>query len=324
MAPDAMSALRARLKARRMRSSTQPGLPAPFIVGVGRSGTTLIRLMLDAHPDMAIPPETHFIPQMIESFGAIRVTPERVLEAMVTAQQSGWEESGVDSEAFLEELRGIRHLNAPDSLRAFFNLYAERHGKARYGEKTPRYVQSIDGIAQALPEARFIHMIRDGRDVALSTNKRLVELRNAKPVPIAKMAKRWRGRIIAARRSAGNSERYMEVRYEDLVLDTEPVLRRVCEFIELPWDPVMLRYHETASERLQEMNVDHERDGRKRGILTGEERMKAHALTSAPPQADRTAVWKTGMDPADVEAFESTAGDLLAELGYETGAGRPS
>jgi hypothetical protein len=131
------------------------------------------------------------------------------------------------------------------------------------------------------------------------------------------MAKRWRGRILGARRASEARGRYLEVRYEDLVLDTEPVLRRVADFVELDWDPVMLSYHERAEERLQEMNVDHERAGRKRGILKGEERLKAHALTSAPPQADRTAVWKTDMDPADVSKFEQTAGDLLAELGYE-------
>jgi sulfotransferase family protein len=321
MAADPLRTLRARLVARRMRSATPPGPPVPFIVGVGRSGTTLLRLMLDAHPAMAIPPETHFLPSMVESFGAVRVTPERVLEAIKDAPQSGWVESGVDDERFLAELAELRPLNAPDALRSFFRLYAERHGKTRFGEKTPRYVESIDLIAGALPEARFIHMIRDGRDVALSTNKRLVELRNASPVPIERMAKRWRGRIIGARRASRASGRYLEVRYEDLVLDTEPVLRRVAEFVELDWDPVMLSYHERAEERLQEMNVDHDRAGRRRGVLRGEERLKAHALTSAPPQADRTAVWKTDMEPADVASFESVAGDLLAELGYETSAG---
>jgi hypothetical protein len=244
---------------------------------------------------------------------------------MKEAPQSGWVESGVDEGEYLAELARLRPLNAPDAIRAFFRLYAERHGKTRFGEKTPRYVESIDAIAQALPEARFIHMIRDGRDVALSTNKRLVELRDTTPVPIERMAKRWRGRIAGARRAAGANGHYLEIRYEDLVLDTEPVLRRVAEFVDLDWDPAMLDYHRTAAERLQEMNRDHERGGRKGGVLSGEERMKAHALTSAPPQADRTAVWKTGMDPADVATFERVAGDLLAELGYETGvASTPS
>ncbi len=296
------------------------GPPAPFVVGVGRSGTTLLRLMLDSHPRMTIPPETHFVPDLIEAAGARKATPESVVKAIVSAKQSGWEESGVEEQDLLERLRTLRPLDAAGSLRAFYDLYAARHGKPRWGDKTPIYVTAIGAIAPALPEARFIHMIRDGRDVALSTNKRLVELRNSKPVPIEKMARRWRDRILSAREVPVEPGRYLELRYEDLVLDTEPSLHRVCELIELEFDAVMLTYHERAGDRLQEMNRDHDRSGGRRGALSGEERMKAHALTTAPPQADRTDVWKTDMSAADCAAFESVAGELLAELGYETGS----
>ncbi len=293
-----------------------PGPPAPFVVGVGRSGTTLLRMMLDAHPEMAIPPETHFLPPMIEQFSRLRVTPERVLEAIREAPQSGLPESGVDENELLARLRNVKPLNAPDSIRAFYGLYAERAGKQRWGDKTPRYVTSLAKLGRAVPEARFVHMIRDGRDVALSTNRRLVELRGSKPVPAERMAKRWRHRILSARRVEQVQGRYMEIRYEDLVRDTEPALRGVCEFVELDWDPVMLSYHERAAERLQEMNRERERGSRR--TLTGEERMQAHAMTTKPPQEERIEVWKTEMEEPYREEFEAFAGDLLAELGYET------
>jgi hypothetical protein len=296
------------------------GPPVPFIVGVGRSGTTLLRLMLDSHPELTIPPETHFVPDLVAAADARGASPESVLEAIVSSKQSGWVESGVAEADMLQRLRELHPLDAGGALRAFYGLYAERHGKPRYGDKTPIYVTAIGAIAPALPEARFIHMIRDGRDVALSTNKRLVELRNSKPVPIEKMAKRWRDRIVAAREVPIQPGRYLELRYEDLVLETEPALHRVCERIELGFDPVMLTYHQRAGDRLQEMNRDHDRSGGRRGALSGEERMKAHALTTAPPQADRTDVWKTDMSAADRATFESVAGELLDELGYETGS----
>src|SRR5262245_26290780 len=120
--------LRSHLRRRRMLGSP-PGAPAPFVVGVGRSGTTLLRLMLDAHPKMAIPPETHFLPPMIDGFARLRVTPERILATMESAPQSGWPESGIEAEALLERLRAIKPLNAPDSIRAFYGLYAEAAGK---------------------------------------------------------------------------------------------------------------------------------------------------------------------------------------------------
>jgi Sulfotransferase family len=296
-----------------------PGAPAPFVVGVGRSGTTLLRLMLDAHPEMAVPPETHFLPPLIDSFSRLRVTPERVADAIETAPQSGWLESGLDRGELLEELRTIKPLNAPDSIRAFYRLYARRAGKERWGDKTPRYVTALAKIGRAVPEARFVHVIRDGRDVALSTNRRLVELRGSRPVPAERMAKRWRHRILSARRVASVAERYLELRYEDLVLDTEPTLRRVCEFIELDLDPAMLAYHERAVERLQEMNRERQRASRR--TLSGEERMQAHAMTAKPPQAARVEVWRTEMDTDYRRDFERFAGDLLAELGYETAGG---
>ena len=299
-----------------------PGPPAPFVVGVGRSGTTLLRMMLDSHPEMAIPPETHFLPPMIDSFSRWRVTPERVLATMQGAAQSGWPESGVDADEMLERLRAIKPLNAPDSIRAFYDLYAARASKPRWGDKTPRYVTSLAKLARAVPEARFVHMIRDGRDVALSTNRRLVELRGSRPVPAERMAKRWRHRILSARRVEQVEGRYMEIRYEDLVRDTEPGLRRVCEFAELEFDPVMLTYHERAAERLQEMNRERQRGSRR--ALSGEERMQAHAMTTKPPQEERIDVWKTEMDDAYREEFEAFAGDLLAELGYETSGRAPA
>ena len=299
-----------------------PGPPAPFVVGVGRSGTTLLRMMLDSHPEMAIPPETHFLPPMIEQFSRLRVTPERLLEAIREAPQSGLPESGVSEDELLDRLRQLKPLNAPDSIRAFYGLYAERAGKPRWGDKTPRYVTSMAKLARAIPEARFVHMIRDGRDVALSTNRRLVELRGSRPVPAERMAKRWRHRILSARRVEQVKGRYMEIRYEDLVRDTEPGLRRVCEFTELGWDPVMLSYHERASERLQEMNRERERGSRR--TLTGEERMQAHAMTTKPPTEERIDLWKSEMDATYREEFETFAGDLLAELGYETTVPTPA
>jgi hypothetical protein len=302
-----------------------PGPPAPFVVGVGRSGTTLLRMMLDSHPEMAIPPETHFLPPMIDEFSRLRVTPERVIATIKEAPQSGLPESGVDEAELLERLRRLRPLNAPDSIRAFYALYAEGAGKPRWGDKTPRYVTALAKLGRAVPEARFIHMIRDGRDVALSTNRRLVELRGSKPVPAERMAKRWRHRILSARRVEQVQGRYMEIRYEDLVRDTEPGLRRVCEFVDLGWDPTMLSYHERAADRLQEMNRERQRGSRR--TLTGEERMQAHAMTTKPPQEERTYVWKTEMDDAYRDEFEAFAGDLLGELGYEVSvpaAARPS
>ena len=117
-------------------------------------------------------------------------------------------------------------------------LYAEKQGKpgARWGDKTPGYIKSMREIQVYLPEARFIHLIRDGRDVALSVLKQ-----DWGPQTIEAAAEKWRSRVLRGRSQQPYLGFYMEVKFEDLVLHTERELRRICEFIELDFDPAHAR-----------------------------------------------------------------------------------
>ena len=300
---------------RRLRHAAPPGQPAPFIVGVGRSGTTLLRMMLDAHPDLAIPPETHFVPKLISLGEAWRVSPELLADAAVNDSHRRWGDFGITEDEYLERLRAIPKLNQADSVRAFFELYSEKAGKHRWGDKTPGYLNRMRRINRTLPESRFIHVIRDGRDVALSWNKRLAQRDGKEPIPVTKLAQRWRRQIHGARDDVRALDGYLEIHYEDLVINTEPTLRRVAEFIELEWDGSMLDYHERAGERLKEMARDMPETGG-RLARPGEERLRAHALTTEPPNRERVGVWREAMSDEDRDAYERVAGDLLRELGY--------
>jgi len=283
--------------------------PAPFVVGVGRSGTTLLRLMLDSHPELTIPPETHFVPELIEVCRRRARAPEQLAELIYSARQ--WGDFGLGSDELTARLRAADPLDAGNALRAFYGLYAEREGKPRWGDKTPIYIESMPEIQGALPEARFVHLIRDGRDVALSRMRRAL----GEPPPVWRIAENWKRRIEAARRDAVGRLHYLEVRYEDLVRDTEPALRRVCEFIELPFDPAMHDYHLRAEERLREMAGDLPARGGK-ALRPGAERLAAHALARERPRPERIGAWREEMSADDAAAFEEVAGDLLAELGY--------
>ena len=134
-------------------------------------------------------------------------------------------------------------------------------------------------IAAGLEEARFVHLIRDGRDVALSRRARGM----GADKPIADVAELWRRRIENARKQAKRLRgRYLELRYEDLVADPEPALRRVCELIELEYDPAMLTYHEAGRRADRRAR----RPRRPRGTARArpqDERQAAHALAAKPP-----------------------------------------
>lgn len=284
--------------------------PAPFVVGATRSGTTLLRLMLDAHPLMAVPPETHFIEDVLIAFKEGPVSVERFVEIVTTHRR--WPDFGLEPAALAERVGRLDPLTPGDGLRAFYLLYAEGAGKPRWGDKTPGYLRRMSKIERVLPEARFIHLIRDGRDVALS-----ITGLHFGPDTVRDAADRWARRIRKARRQGARVRHYLEVRYEDLVLDPEPTLRRVCDYVDLPWDPRMLAYHERAPERLEEITRDLRRsDAREDEVIPAAQRVGIHALASRPPQADRVGRWRMEMSPSDRRIFAQVAGDVLAECGY--------
>lgn len=172
----------------------------------------------------------------------------------------------------------------------------------------------MSGIEALLPESRFIHVIRDGRDVSLS----IADLWFG-PHPGRKTAEEvahwWATKVEEGRREGSKLRNYMEVRYEDLVLQTEPTLHEVAAFLDLPWDPGMLDYHRNAGQRISELDTAQQAtDGR---TLSPETRQQIHALTARPPAAERVARWRTEMRAEDQQQFLSVAGGLLEELGYE-------
>ena len=284
-----------------------PPLPAPFIVGNGRSGNTLMRLMLDSHPELAIPTETDVLPQIYESCAQAADPRQCLFEGFTGFWR--WPDNQLDDSTFRDTLEELRPFNVSDGIRIFFLLYAQKFGKRRWGDKSPYYLKHMPVLQEAVPEARFIHMIRDGRDMAVSTKDLWFG-----PNSFREAAELWQDNIREARRQAKLLNHYMEVRFEDLVLRTEDVLKTVCDFLELPWTSQMLRYHQRAEERIKEGSTDFTHDGTI--VATVEQRHKIHALTSKPPQIDRIGRYKTEMPTADQEYFASVAGPLLHELGY--------
>jgi hypothetical protein len=276
--------------------------PRPFIVGVPRSGTTLLRLMLDAHPDLAIPPETNFVHLAAEACEHASDPRQAFLETVMSHNR--WKDLHIEGDLLAQSVATIEPFDVGKALRALYGLYAQRFGKPRWGDKTPHYVRRMNLIQGLLPEAYFVHIIRDGRDVALSV-KDLWFGANS----VEEAARRWRRTIERARRHSRNLPHYLETRYEDLVSDTESTLRKISDFVDLPWNSAMLEYHETADERISEIERD----------KGEEERNAIHSLTSRPPQRDRIGRWKSEMSARDRERFEEVAGETLRELGYDVG-----
>ncbi|MFL6229427.1 MAG: sulfotransferase family protein [Pyrinomonadaceae bacterium] len=293
------------MRLRRKLSTELP--PAPFIVGVPRSGTTLLRLMCDAHPELSIPPEMGFIPA---AEGLRRGRGLRQAFFEVVTSMPSWEDANIPRAQFEQALREIEPFTVSEGVRTFYRNYASRFGKLRWGDKTPSYCLQMDKIERVLPEARFIHIIRDGRDVALS----LRGLWFSPGDRIGQLAHHWRSGVTTARRLGQRRRHYMEVRYEELIADAPAVLRKVCDFIELTYDPRMESYYETSPARLDEVKSMYRADGTL--VITKEERLYNQRFTTQPPQAKRVFRWRKEMDAETQSRFADVAGALLEELGY--------
>lgn len=263
--------------------------------------------MLDAHPELAIPPETRFVPRLIATARPPAATADDVVAVLVA--ERNWADFGLEPDVVLKRLRAAPKVSPAAAVRAFFEAYAARFGKERWGDKTPVYGRRMPMISRAVPEVRFVHVVRDPRDVAVSW-RRFRELRGDDPLTVEHWAQVWAQTITETRVKASRVPHYLEVPYEDLVSDAESALRRVCEFISLPFSEAMLSYHLSADERLAELGSGLRAEG-DQPARSAADRIEPHALTKEPPRADRVGTWRDVLSDEEVATVEAITGDLL-------------
>jgi hypothetical protein len=265
-----------------------------FVLGVSRSGTTMLRVILDRSSGIAIPDETFFIPQLAHRHRGV-VEPAELLEDLRRLPRlAAWD---IPAGELVSRLRP--GMTIGPALDAVFAVYSSKHGKPRWGDKTPMYMRHLGLIDRLFPDAQHVHLIRDGRDAALAfldMPEGVVTRTWAHPRSPAGFACEWQTEVGRARelgRRLGPA-RYTEIRYEDLVTDTEAVVRSVCQFAGLPFEPEMLEYA---------------------GAVDVSAKPHHQRLLQPPTRGVRD--WRTQMSRDDALAFERIAGDRLAELEYE-------
>jgi len=287
-------------------------LPMPVIAGCPRSGTSLLAVMLDSHSQMAVPPETSFmrhIDKLQGRGGEVRLAFFR----LVTFDKLGvstWADCGLDAATFWQRLLAVRPFTLTGGLRAFYALYAEQSHKARCGDKTPGYVKIMPLIESLLPEAHFIHVIRDPRPTVLSWRKTWF----APAQDAATLAALWAEHVAAGRAAARTLRHYHEVRYEDLVLEPEATLRSVCAFIALDFEPTMLEYEARGQARLDSLQPRVSADGSR--VIPREERTRIQTNLALPPQPARVRQWEVEIAADERRTIEAVTGPLMRELGY--------
>lgn len=276
-----------------------PATPPPgpfFVVGADRSGTTMLRLMLNEHPRLHVPRESWFLIPLMNALSLDReLSPLEVETALrLITSHSRWQDWEVRDDELRRCVHGLEQPRLGDVVEAVFLLSAGRAGKQRWGDKTPEYVQEIDRLHQLFPDARFIHLIRDGRDVCRSLMKyqfRAEGLRDN--------ARYWAHYVTAGMTSGRRlpTPLYTEVSYERLVLQTEAVLQELCRFLDVAYDPSMLHFHSHASENIAPWE------------------QTIHRKTMRAPEPSDVGRWKKEMRALDVLRFEAIAGRTMDAAG---------
>jgi hypothetical protein len=269
-----------------------------FVVGAHRSGTTLLRFMLSSHPRLYLPPESEFIPALFGRYPTRSLNRRRARRNLDSIFRLRFAREWRGDPPRIDELVPEGDAVTPARLvDALYTAYADQHGAARWGDKTPTYTSHIDLLHRIFPKASFIHLIRDGRDVAVSV---LDTWGRRSHVDLVFAAMTWKRRVRDARRSADrlDPDAYLELRYEELVAEPEQQLRRVCRFLGEDFHPAMLDFQRTAKESVPEGGF--------------------HDAVRNPLSSGRVERWRNEMSDRDLRTYEAVAGPALAELGYET------
>ena len=257
---------------------TTPASAPVFVIGSPRSGTTLLRLILDSHPRISCGEETHFL---------------RDLETVVGRNWELVATYGLPREWWIEHIREL--------YQAFQAEVLARSGKVRWAEKDPTYTLHLPFIEELFPDALYVHLLRDGYDVVASFRDRW-GYKSA-----ARAARTEWARYVTAARELGTrlpQDRFLEVRYEELVADPDEQGRRIFGFLGEAWDPAVLEFDpadHSATDRYQWFTAQRREAGGEDSTI----------------YRSRVGAGAASLDPVLRTILRRRHGPLLRELGYQ-------
>jgi len=269
--------------------------PPIFILGVQRSGTTLLRLILNSHSHIAIPEESTFLMPLLKKKNIKAHLSGKSLKALVNylslnSQLKLW---NYDCSDFLHSLSEKEHITLKNLIEEMFRSYCRNNSKSIWGDKTPSFFRKIDILNLLFPDAKFIHIIRDGRDVFDSWRKMDPSKKN-----VAVAAIEWRYKLSKIEKSLRfvPDKNRLTIRYEDLLEQPEIMIESICSFLGIAYESDMLDFY------------------RKSHCNVGEHH--SH-LIFQPINKNNKEKWRKNLTVREVKTFSILSGHFLKKYSYE-------
>ena len=268
--------------------------PKFFIIGVQRSGTSLLRLLLNQHSMLSIPEEAGFLMPYMQRKNLEDLNPrssrERQTLVRYLTQNRQYQKWNLEVEVL--ELILTKELTLKQIISYLYWAFAQKHNKVICGDKTPSFIRKLDLLLDIYPDAKLIHIVRDGRDVYLSLKK--IEEPSAASITVASFE--WRIKLSLIRRAIMKyRDRTMELRYEDLLCYPEKTLKGVCDFLGVSFETEMLSFHQTSEKFIDQRHSD---------------------LIFNPIDQSNIKKWVTSFSAYELRKYEFFSKNTLGRYGY--------
>lgn len=269
-------------------------IPQFFIVGAQRSGTTLLRLLLNSHSKIAIPEESSFLfpyltPRLMQKREPLSSEFKSIFFKYILgdSQFKKWKMNVDPTLLLLEKNVSLRHL-----IGFLYYQFALQNGKTICGDKNPKFIRKLGLIADAYPKSKFIHLVRDGRDTYLSFKKK----GHPSADSIAVAALEWKTKNNLCRKLLDeHAERSLCLRYEDLLQAPEDTLQEVCTFLSVDYEAGMLDFWKSADQFIDKQHSE---------------------LIFKPIEPKNIGKWKESFTRQEASAYTLIAGKTLQTYNY--------
>lgn len=270
-----------------------------FLFGFERSGTTLLTMMTGAHPRLSCPLSVTGTwwdyARRLDTYNNLAHTDDiaRMVDDLAKHERLQLWNVPFDTAFIAANIRAGRYDDVVDG---FHRTVAEAEGKAQWVNMDIATLFHLEEAVRLFPTGRFVQIVRDGRDVAMSFKGYRFGGLNALEV-----ADRWSRATVAADRigAALGPDRYLRLRYEDLILHSEQTLDRLCDFMGETFEPAMLNYADDVSRKIPT------------------DRRDLWPVLDRPPQTDKVDRWKREMKPSERYVIEEAATEALERFGYD-------